>query len=332
MRPARRQRGVALIMVLWLTIMLTVIGAGFAYGMRNEVLAARNGVSIAQARAIADGAVYRTVFELLRPKVSPDVWTSDGSIHEWAADGARISVTALDESGKIDLNSATDEILKGLFRTAAGLDEDRIAHLVDAIGDWRDADDLRRPNGAEAQDYKAAGSPFVPANAAFETVPELQRVLGMTPAIYAAVADSLTVHSRQAGVNPLYATRTTLLALPGATADVIDRYIADRDAAVKARTPPPAFPLAVGTGALNLWRIRASVVMDDGVRFVREAVIRPGDQRRLLTVLEWQDATQGSASSASGANAAPAASATAAANASPAGSSVFTVNPYAGTR
>src|SRR5205809_88744 len=74
------QRGIALVLVLWLTVMLTVIAGSFAYGMRNEALAARNALSWAQARALADGAIHRTAFELLRPKVSPDVWTADGSV------------------------------------------------------------------------------------------------------------------------------------------------------------------------------------------------------------------------------------------------------------
>ena len=29
--------------------------------------------------------------------------------------------------------------------------------------------------------------------------------------------------------------------------------------------------------------------MGDGVSFVREAVVRPGYQQRLMTVLEWQE-------------------------------------------
>jgi len=281
---------VALIMVLWLTVMMTVIGASFAYAMRNEALAARNTVSWAQARSLADGAVYRTVFELLRPKVSPDVWAPDGTVHTWDADEARISVSALDESGKIDLNVASDALLKGLLKSAGGLDETEASRLVDAIGDWKDPDDLRRPNGAEAADYRAAGSPYLPANGAFETLAELQRVLGMTPALYAALADSLTVHSRQPGVNPIYASRATLLAIPGATAEVVDTYIAQRTEALAAKLAPPPFPVPGAiAGAINLWRIRAEVAMGDGVKFVREAVIRPGDQRRLLTVMEWQD-------------------------------------------
>ena len=88
---SRRQRGVALILVLWLTVMLTVIAGSFAYGMRNEAMAARNTVSWAQARSLADGAIHRTVFELMRPKVSPDVWAPDGAVRIWDEDGARIA-------------------------------------------------------------------------------------------------------------------------------------------------------------------------------------------------------------------------------------------------
>ncbi len=287
---SRRQRGVALILVLWLTVMLTVIAGSFAYGMRNEAMAARNTVSWAQARSLADGAIHRTVFELMRPKVSPDVWAADGAVRVWEEDGARIAVRAIDESGKIDLNSAPDALLKGLLMTAGGVDEPTAARLVDAIGDWKDADDLRRPNGAEADDYKAAGSPYLPANAPFETVPELQRVLGMTPALYAKLAENLTVQSQQAGINPTYASRATLLALPAATPEVVDAYLAQRRDALAARLPPPPFPLTGPvSGALNLWRIRAEVTMGDGVSFVREAVVRPGYQQRLMTVLEWQE-------------------------------------------
>jgi len=284
------QRGIALLLVLWVTVMLTVIAGSFAYGMRNEALAARNTESAAQARALADGAVYRTVFELMRPRVSPEVWAADGSVHVWEDSGARVATSAVDESGKIDLNTAPDNLLKGLLQTAGGLDAESAARMVDVIGDWKDADELRRPNGAEADDYRAAGLKYTPANAFFETVPELQRVLGMTPALYARLADSLTVHSKVAGINPAFASRATLLAVPGATTEVVDTYLAQRRDALLAKQPVPPFPLSGPvSGAINLWRIRAEVTMGDGVSFVREAVIRPGDPRRLLTILEWGD-------------------------------------------
>ena len=288
-----KQSGVALILVLWITVLLTVIASGFAYSMRTEALAARNAVALAQARSLADGAVSRVAFELMRPRTATETWQADGAVHYWEEDGTSIAANALDESGKIDLNTASDVLLRNLFQTAGGADADTAARLVDAIGDWKDADDLRRPQGAEAPEYQAAGLSYKPANAPFETVADLQRVLGMTAALYAAVADNLTVFSRQPGVNPAYASRNVLLALPNATSEVVDGYIAQRNDALAQRRPLPPFPIAAGAGQVNVWRIRAEATTTDGTTFVRDAVIRPGgDVMHPVTILVWQEGAQ----------------------------------------
>jgi general secretion pathway protein K len=293
-RPARNQRGIALILVLWLTILLAVIATGFAYSMRTETLAARNAVSLAQARGLADGAIMRVAFELLRPRTLAESWQADSVVHYWDDGDAHVAANAIDESGKIDLNAASDALLKGLFQSAGGLDVDAAQRVVDVIDDWKDADDLRRPNGAEAADYQAAGLSYKPANAPFESVAELQRVLGMTPTLYAAVADNLTIFSKAPGVNPAFASRVVLLAIPGATADVVDTYLRQRQDALAQKLPLPAFPVAGAAAApTNLWRIRAEVTMPDGVTYIREAVLRPGgDTQHPVTVLAWQEGDQ----------------------------------------
>jgi general secretion pathway protein K len=284
------QRGIALVLVLWLTALLTVIAGGFAYAMRNEAQAARNTMSQAQARARADGAIARTAFELMRPRTIPGVWAADGLVHGWDEDGMRVAASAVDESGKIDLNAVPDALLNSLLQTAGQVDADTAARLVDVIADWKDADDFRRPNGAEAAEYQAAGLPYKPANAAFETVADLQRVLGMTPALFARLAGSLTVYSGAPGISPQFASRTVLMALPGATDAIVDTYLAQRAAALAAGQPLPVLPLAGAGAPVNVWRIRAEVTAPDGVVFVREAVMRQGpDPRRPLTVLAWQE-------------------------------------------
>ena len=287
----RRQRGIALILALWLTVMLTVIASGFAFSMRSEALAARNMISLAQARAAADGAIERTVFELSRIS-TPDTWKRDGTTHTWRDGDVTLIASATDESAKIDLNAANEVLLRSLFINVGGADANLSAHIADAIQDWRDADDLTRPNGAEEADYRAAGFKYKPANAPFETVTELARVMGVTPAIYARVADSLTVHSRQPGINPLTASRNVLLALPNATPDAVDAYLAMRSDALKAKQPVMPFPPAQGftAGAGPIWRIRAVATMGDGVTFAREAVVSPsGDMRRPFVALAWLD-------------------------------------------
>jgi len=292
--PPAAQRGIALVLVLWLTILLTVIASAFAYSMHTEALTARNTVSLAQARGLADGAIMRMAFELMRPRTLNETWQADSVVHYWDEGEAHVAANAIDESGKIDLNSASEPLLKGLLQSAGGLDVDATQRIVDVIGDWKDADDLRRPNGAEAPDYQAAGLKYKPANAPFEAVAELQRVLGMTPALYAALADHLTVFSKSPGVNPAFASRTVLLAIPGATPEVVDTYLAQRQAALAARLPLPPFPVAgAAGGSTNLWRIRAEATMPDGVTYIREAVLRPGgDPLHPVTILAWLEGDQ----------------------------------------
>ena len=232
-------------MVLWLTVMLTVVGGAFAFSMRSEVLAARNAVSLAQARAAADGALDRTVFELLRPRTN-ESWKADGRYHQWKDGETLLVASAVDESARIDLNVGAEPLLKNLFVVLGELDDAAASALVDAIVDWRDADELRRPSGAEAADYRAANSNYTPSNRDFETVGELSRVLGVTPALYAKVAPVLTVHSRQRGINSLTASRNVLLALPGATPDAVDAYVTARDEALANNLPVQAVPAGAG--------------------------------------------------------------------------------------
>jgi general secretion pathway protein K len=291
MRPAR-QSGIALIAVLWLTILLTVIASSFAFSMHGEAIAARNALSLAQARAAADGAVERTAFELTRPRNLPEVWQADGTPQTWTEDDIKLTTWAVDEAARIDLNTANDQLLKGLLHNVGGLDPDAADHVLAAILDWRDADDLKRPNGAEEADYRAAGKTYKPANAPFESVGELARVLGVTPGLVERLADSLTIYSRQPGINPLTASRDVLLAIPNMTPEVVDAYIAQRKEALANKLPVPAFPQAQGfaTGAAPVWRIRAEAVMADGVTFVRDAVLRPSaDPRRPVIALLWQE-------------------------------------------
>ncbi len=291
---AGKERGIALIVVLWLTVLIAVIGSSFAYSMRGQALAARNTMSLAQARAAADGAVERTAFELSRPRISAEAWSADGQPHAWSDGDIAVSAVAYDESARIDLNAASEPLLKGLLQNVGGLDAESAQRILEAILDWHDADELRRPNGAEAPEYRAAGSKYVPTNFPFESVGELQRVLGVTPQLMANLVRALTVYSRQQGVNLATAPREVLLALPGVTAEQVDAFIAARADALKNRLPVPPFPQGQGFAAVSspVWRIHVLARAPDGVTFARDAVLRPlPDPRRPLVTLLWQEGT-----------------------------------------
>ena len=291
-----RQHGVALVLVMFAAVILSVIAASFIVERRTETLVVRNSLSAARAEAAANAGIHRALHDLYRQNV-PEVWKRDGTPHEWAFDGVPVLIEIRDESAKIDINTASDPLLRGLL-LSVGLRDDEASALLDAILDWRDADSLKRINGAEEGDYTAAGLAYRPANAPFQAIEELQLVLGMRPDIYRRLASSITVFSRLPGINPAIASRGVLLAIPGITAEVVDEYIARREEAREQNTPLPPLPQAgaVATGATMVATILADARLDDGTVFVREAValLRPVP-RRPVTFVAWRESTAGPA-------------------------------------
>ena len=289
----RRQRGVALVLVMWVSVLLAVIASSFIIERRTEYLIVRNSASIARAEAATTAGVMAAVMNLYRGDTSPDRWQKNGAVHDWTFDNVPVRVVVRDESAKIDINTAADPLLRGLL-ISAGLSEDDATQLLDAILDWRDPDSLKRPRGAEEADYRAAGLTYKPANEPFQAIEELQLVLGMRPEIYRRIAPSITVFSRQPGINVHLATRDVLLALPGVTVQAVDDFLALRDAAQAANQPLPPFPQAgaLAAGTSMIATIHAEARMDDGVSFAREAaaLLRPAP-RRAVSFIAWREST-----------------------------------------
>jgi general secretion pathway protein K len=293
MRAPSRQRGVALVLVIWMTVVLAVVAVSFILERRTETMVVLNSVSMARTEAAANAGVSRAIAESYRnDPTALDAWKRDGSPHDWVFDGIAVRVEMRDESAKIDLNTASEALLRGLL-VSAGLNDDEASKLLDAILDWRDPDSFKRPNGAEEDDYRAAGLPYKPGNAPFQAMEELQLVLGMRPEIYRRLAPSITVYSRQAGVNPQVASREVLLAIPGLTTEVVDDYIARREQAIALGQPVPTLPQAgaFATGASPVINVRSVARGDDGTVFSREAValLRPVP-RRPVTYVAWREA------------------------------------------
>ena len=198
-RPACSRRGVALVSVLWILAFMTVVASGLSLQARTETRMARNLVSVAQAQEAASGAIQLAVFELLNGDVN-DRRRRNGSIIQIALGDATVQVAVFDESGRIDLNKASAQTLGRLF-AAVGLEDTPAAALTDAIIDWRDTDQLHRLNGAEDDDYESAGRAYGAKDGPFQSVEELQLVLGMTSEIYTKIWRAVTVLSPAGNVN-----------------------------------------------------------------------------------------------------------------------------------
>ena len=286
-----RQSGIALIIVLWIMTLLMLIASSFIHAMRTEINIVGNSLTRAKLEAAANAGVQRAILEMVKPPQFPDRWNTYGVPQSWTFQGQTMQVSLLDESGKIDINVGNEALMRGLLRSQGATEEEAIV-LMEAILDWRDADSLKRPRGAEEAEYKDAGLNYKPANATFQSIEELRLVLGMTQALYQRLAPFITIYSRQAGINSQIASREVLRAIPGATELQIDEYLGQRELARTNKLPVPVFAPAslypgFGNGVMNV-RVEAS--SEDGTSFVREAVVlRLPFPKRSYTFLRWQE-------------------------------------------
>ncbi len=294
-RGAFGQRGVALILVIWVIALMGVLLGSFALIARTENFESRHLFDGTTARYAAQAGIERAVFALSNPDTTQR-WVGDGRPYEFEFDGAQVRVELTDESGLIDINTADDALLQGLFESV-GVPLDQAVALSDAIQDWRDPDDVPRPHGAEVNEYKAAGLSYGPRNAPFQTVSEVQQVLGMNYDLYAKIEPAITINGGGAQPNAAYAPLQALLALPGMTPDLAQQLIAARQqvqpgqAGTAALTLPDGTPV-VANGGGNTYTIRSRATLSNGASTVLDVSIRLGGvgaAGQPYTVLRWDD-------------------------------------------
>jgi general secretion pathway protein K len=235
--PPSSQRGLALILSLWVIALMTIMAGSYALSTRREAGLLNHAHERAKAVALADGGVHYAMLMLTLPNPKQR-WRADGTPYVWGNEEARVRIRVYDEGGKIDLNAAQQPTLLAAFKLILG-DEDRATQLADAILDWRDADDLKLMHGAESAEYREAGRQ-PPQNRNFLVLQELQGVLGMTPALYHKLEPWFTLYTGQDGLNPAKAGRDVLLALSGGDQGMVESYIQQRQLGNPQPFPPTA--------------------------------------------------------------------------------------------
>ena len=238
---SRYGRGVALILVLWFVVLLGVLAMGLSTLSRNSALVARQLTGATKARYLAEGGIQMVLANLLMAQAETKL-VGDGETFDLPFHGDNVQVTLWDESGKININAADEALLVRLFQ-AIDLPLGQSEELAAAIIDWRDEDSLLHINGAEDDDYRAAGLPYESNDSPFLALAELRKVLGMNKNIYRKIEPYITIYSNNEGVNPAVASALVLLAI--STDDdnrIIEDYVEQRRRNQQDGVSPPQRP------------------------------------------------------------------------------------------
>lgn len=288
--PARNDRGFALLVVILVTGLLAFIATAFSLAVRTEVRTVSIAIENAKAEAIADGAVHLAISALLiARKQGSSEWRfpPDGSSTLCTLLDGLVLIRIEDEFGKVDINGANDLLLRSVF-VGMGVSEADAASYADAIIDFRDSDHHRRPNGAEAPEYRAAGLTAGPKNGAFLRVSELAQVIGLNSIVVERLSPYLTVHTGQRGLDPIFAPDALKAAIAQGYAQL---GLATTTGLYSTNAGAPLLPSEFATRSpQRIFAIRAEARTHKNSVFVREAIVEitPARTGIAYSIKEWR--------------------------------------------
>ena len=200
--------GSVLLLVLVIVAMLTLAAYNFTQSMTTELEAAAGYTADVQARATADSGLEfvatllghradpelenlihnpvlfmgRTVSASVRPRANSRFTMIAPVEHDTKHNAIRYGL--MDESAKLNLNQInqmklSDDDLHTLLMNIPKM----TIEVVDAMLDWIDTDDTKRPYGAETETYSQLVPPYKAKNGPLESIDELLLIQGITPTL-----------------------------------------------------------------------------------------------------------------------------------------------------
>jgi len=266
LRLAKRDRGIALIIVMIIVAALTVIVTGFSYSMRVESKLAyntrfnpdmdwlgRSGVELARyllskrapgeermdaLHQIWAGGPGRTGMDAMA-ELEPWEMVGKACIHDnqpVKLGNGSFSIKITDMERKLNINSAPEPLLRYILEMHGGVDLTDVDLFIDSLRDWIDPDDNPGLNGAESEDYLSEFPPYFSKNGPLDHITELRLVQGFKdePGLYSVFANHFTAISGGL-INVNTASAQVLGLLPGMTPEIagdIVMYRAGLDGAI----------------------------------------------------------------------------------------------------
>lgn len=241
-----RQRGVALVAVLWVVAALSILVAGLVQTQREEIRTASSTRARLRGEALGQGAIHIVVQGLLAET------ERRGRLARLQVDyqGAQVQVEMQPLNGLVDLNLAPAPLLAALFTVNGGLEPAAAERIAASVVALREA----RPAGPPPR---------------FQAPEELLSVEGVDYDLYARLAHLVTTDARGTGrVNPLAAPPDVLLLLAGGDQTLASRVAADRDADVPGMDTTRLQAAFTDNSFSSRFRFKAYVPFPDGSRVV----------------------------------------------------------------
>jgi type II secretory pathway component PulK len=179
----RKDKGLVIIAVLWMVVVLMVMTAILGRKSRLDMKVSLARVDAVRCKWACRAGIEKAIAVLNEDKTetdndsSQDKWNNNpGDFNDVALNQCSFTVQVIDESSKLNINTATKEQLLGL--------RDMTEDIADAIIDWRDSDDTPNGLGVESGYYESLPYGYMAHNGPFRTIRELLLVKDVTEQLF----------------------------------------------------------------------------------------------------------------------------------------------------
>ncbi len=280
---AGNQRGFAIFVVLALAAVLALIASSFTSDSRSFAVGAHNEEVNAKLRAMASGGIDLGIKSILNRPANAAQRLGPQTLTTKSADG-RLRILIQDEAGKVDLNTATPELLAALFVFGGAQDKDA-QELADRVVDFRSSKRV----AASTQPHEDENLPYGYPKGPFMSVTELLQIPGISEQMFVNIRRYATVHSGLSGIDPDVAAPELLAALPPMTAEAKNRLDAARarlrQGAVLSGldNSDPYFSIS----SHNVFTITCAADLGGKAVYIQNATIALRNGDKPYDVLEW---------------------------------------------
>jgi general secretion pathway protein K len=206
MKRRIRQRGIALLIVLWTLALLALLATEVLTASRQDTQLAGNLFDAATLESATDGAVQQAVWHMLDSSTAR--WSADGLVHVIRVGETSVAVTIDNEADKVNPGIASPALLQALL-LEVGADPVAAATLAASIVQWRLGSGPPARRNTTFLRYQRAGMDYAPSGAPLDSIDELGSVIGMAPDLLARLRPHLTVFT---GDDPGAGTRDPVVA------------------------------------------------------------------------------------------------------------------------
>ena len=219
--PRDGERGLALLIVLWVIVAASLVVLTFNATVRSGLTFVSSEVEMTRSDALLDAGAEIAVSRLIDAEEALR-WRPDGKSHTVTYAGADLIIAISDANGLIDINKADKMVLIPFLRQFVG-SESNALRLGDAIFLLRTKASKSLPPPTESHSGIAATQSEVPKGIPFIDVAQLRSVTGITPEIYKRMVPFITVYSRDGRIGPISAPDEVLASIPNVTRVDIDK-------------------------------------------------------------------------------------------------------------